>query len=81
MDFDIIRPYLSRIIAALVVGVFWVIERHFVTIHLDRDIADPIAEVVVFLIYGFVHKATDSRINPVDAARIKTAKDHSDNPV
>lgn len=80
MDFDVIRPYLSRIIAAVVVGLFWLIEKKFVTVHIDRDVADPIAQVVVFLVYGIVHKVTDSRINPVDAARIQTAKAHSDDP-
>lgn len=74
---DAIRPYLARICAAIAAGIVLIVAKRW-GLNLNGTIESGVADALMLITYGIFHKGLDSKINPVDAARIKTAKDHSD---
>lgn len=77
---DQLRPYISRLVAAAMLWLTsWIGTQFGITV--AEEIQRYIVElVVVLIIYSITHKAVDSKVNPVDAARTSTAKAHSDHP-
>lgn len=77
---ELLRPYLSRILAPVFVWIAgWIASKLHIIISPDQ-ISAMTEFVVILILVGVGHKAIDSKINPVDAARVSTAATHSDNP-
>lgn len=71
---DILRPYLSRILAPIIVWVLGTIAAryHFVV---TQDQINALSELLIALILiGVTHKAIDSKINKHDVANIEVAR-------
>ena len=75
---DIIRPYLSRILAPLIVWVAgWVAARAHIIVTEDQIHAMTDLLVALILV-GVTHKAIDSKINKHDVANIEVGKANKD---
>lgn len=75
---DILRPYLSRILAPIIVWFLGTIAARYHVI-VTEDQVHAFAELIVALILvGITHKAIDSKINKHDVANIEVAKANKD---
>ena len=73
--FNILRPYLARVFASVAAGVALWAGEHF-GVNLLPEHVEAISAFLMTLaliVYGVVHKAINSRVNPTDAAKVDMA--------
>lgn len=80
--FDRARPYVSRVLAAVVgAGGRYVARRWGAEEVLSPDLVDALSFLAAMVVYGVAHRLFDSRYNPADAAKVVTAAAGAASPI